>query len=46
MNPWPGTTNRPSFPGTLVVTVPSPFGSMIAGPASGVDSVLTLLSFK
>src|SRR5262244_1858728 len=36
---------RPSLPAIFVVTVPSPFCSMIAGPASGVDSVLPVKSF-
>ena len=36
---------RPSLPGIRVVTVPSPFGSTIAGPASGVDSDLPVRSF-
>src|SRR6059058_2395952 len=36
---------RPSLPGTRVVTVPSPFGSTIAGPASGVESVAPVRSF-
>jgi len=42
-NPCPGTTSRPSFPGTRVVTVPSPLGSITAGPANGVESVLPVV---
>ena len=43
--PWPGAVKCPLLPFTVTVTVPSPFGWTIYGPASAVWTVFPFAGF-